>query len=338
MMEIGQNPPGIAVFGCGAWGRNHVRTLAALGALRAVHDADANVAADAALLAKVPARDPSDILADAAIAGIVIATPDATHVDIATRALNAGKHVLVEKPLAMNVSDGQALAALARDMGRTLMAGHILLYHPGFRTLWNIARGGALGEIRHMASKRLHMARGAPRHALWDLGPHDISMILAIAGRLPSTVQAQASSPLAQAPPQLVNLVLTFDDGASADIALSGVHPVKLHQFTIAGTEAFGIFEDSRGWEEKISLVRPGLGGADQNDPTPALQTRSLQPDEPLRLEIQAFLDAISGGPPPASSIIEALPVVRVLSAAQESLDCGRSVTLDRTAPDNLET
>ncbi len=338
MVEIEQNPPGIAVFGCGAWGRNHVRTLAALGALRAVCDADANVAADAALSAKVPARDSSDILADAAIAGIVIATPDATHADIATRALNAGKHVLVEKPLAMSVRDGQALGALARDKGRTLMAGHILLYHPGFRTLWDIARDGALGEIRHIASKRLHMARGAPRHALWDLGPHDISMILAIAGRLPVTVQAQAANPLALALPQLVNLVLTFDDGVSADITLSAIHPVKLHQFTIAGTEAFGIFEDSRGWEEKISLIRPGLRGADQGSPTPALETRPLQPDEPLRLEIQAFLDAIGGGPPPASSIIEALPVVRVLGAAQESLDCGHAVTLDSIAPDNLET
>jgi predicted dehydrogenase len=309
-----------------------------LGALRAVHDADSSVAADAAKSANVSARGLDDILADAAIAGVVIATPDATHADIATRALDAGKHVLVEKPLAMSVRDGAALSALARDKGRTLMAGHILLYHPGFLLLCDLARSGALGEIRHIASKRLHMARGAPRHAMWDLAPHDISMILAITGCLPATVRALAAAPLAHAPPQQVNLLLTFEDGPSADIALSAIHPVKLHQFTIAGTDAFGIFEDSRGWEEKVSLIRPGLGGGDPGAAAPVSETRPLPPEEPLRLEIQAFVDAMNGGPPPPSNAAEALQVVRVLGAAQDSLDSGDTVILDSTVHDNLET
>lgn len=338
MAELGQVSPGIAVIGCGAWGRNLVRTLAALGALRAVHDHNPVAAADAAELGNAPARGRDDILADAAIAGIVIATPDTTHADIATQALTAGKHVLVEKPLAMSVGDGAALSALARDKGRVLMTGHILLYHSGFLELRAMARSGALGEIRHIASKRLHMARGDPRHALWDLAPHDISMILAITGCLPTTVRAQAAAPLADAPPQQVNLALTFADGPSADIALSALHPVKLHQFTIAGTEAFGIFEDSRGWEEKVSLIRPGLGFSGPGAAAPVTETRPLQPEEPLRLEIQAFLDAVGGGPPPPSSAPEALRVVRVLGAAQESLDSGDLVVLDRTAHDNLET
>jgi UDP-2-acetamido-3-amino-2,3-dideoxy-glucuronate N-acetyltransferase len=315
-----------------------VRTLAALGALRAVHDADPNIAADAAKSGEVAARGLDDILADGAIAGIVIATPDATHADIATRALDAGKHVLVEKPLAMNVGDGAALSALARDKGRTLMAGHILLYHPGFLQLCDLAQSGALGEIRHIASKRLHIARGAPRHALWDLAPHDISMILAITGCLPATVRAQAAAPLADAPPQQVNLALTFADGPSADIALSAIHPVKLHQFTVAGTDAFGIFEDSRGWEEKVSLIRPGLDGGGPGAVAPVSEARPMPPEEPLRLELQAFVDAMGGGPPPSSNAAEALGVVRVLGAAQESLDSGDTVILDSTGHDHLET
>jgi len=338
MTETGQAPPLIAVIGCGAWGRNHVRTLAALGALGAVHDADPSVAADAAKSADVTPRGLDDILSDPVIAGIVIATPDASHADIATQALNAGKHVLVEKPLATSVTDGVALSALARDKGRTLMAGHILLYHPGFLQLRDMAQSGALGEVRHIASKRLHIARGAPRHALWDLAPHDISMILAITGRLPATVRAQSSAPLADAPPQQVNLMLTFEGGPSADIALSAIHPLKLHQFTVSGTDAFGIFEDSRDWEEKVSVIRPGLGGCGQGVAAPVLEARSLQPEEPLRLEIQAFLDAMGGGPPPPSSAAEALPVVRVLGAAQEALDSGDMVILDSTAHDHLET
>ncbi len=338
MAELGQVPPGIAVIGCGLWGRNLVRTLAALGALRAVHDHNPGAAAAAAKSGNVPARGPDDILADPAIAGIVIATPDATHADIATRALAAGKHVLVEKPLAMSVGDGAALSALARDKGRILMTGHILLYHPGFLELCDMARSGVLGEIRHIASKRLHIARGDPRDTLWDLAPHDVSMILAITGRLPATVRAQAAAPLAHAPPQQVNLALTFEDGTSADIALSALHPVKLHQFTVAGTKAFGIFEDSKGWEEKVSLIRPGLGESGPGAAAPVLEPRPLQPEEPLRLEIQAFLDAVGGGAAPPSSAPEALRVVRVLGAAQESLDSGDLVVLDRTAHDNLET
>ncbi|MEE8084531.1 MAG: Gfo/Idh/MocA family oxidoreductase [Alphaproteobacteria bacterium] len=338
MAESGQMPPGIAVIGCGLWGRNLVRTLAALGALRAVHDTDPDAAAAAAKLGDVPARGPDDILADPAIAGIVIATPDATHADIAARALAAGKPVLVEKPMAMSVGDGAALSALARDKGRTLMAGHILLYHPGFLQLCEMARSGVLGEVRHITSKRLHIARGAPRDTLWDLGPHDLSMILALTGCLPATVRAQAAAPLADAPPQQVNLQLTFADGPSADITLSALHPVKLHQFTIAGTEAFGIFEDSRGWDEKVSLIKPGLDGYGSGAAAPVTESRPLPPEEPLRLEMQAFLDAVGGGPPPANGAAEALEVVRVLGAAQESLDSGDLVVLDRTAHDNLET
>lgn len=338
MTILGQAPPAIAVVGCGAWGRNHVRTLAALGALRAVHDADSNTATETARSAQVVARGLEEILEDPEIGGIVIATPDATHADLATRALDAGKHVLVEKPLATSVSDAIALAALAKRKERTLMAGHILLYHSGFLQLRRMVQSGSLGDILHIASKRLHMARGAPRHALWDLAPHDVSMVLAITGRLPSTIRAQAATPLADAPPQQVNLLLTFEDGPSADIALSAIHPVKLHQLTVAGTDAFGIFEDSRDWKEKVFSIRPGLG-AEVPGAAPFISEPSpLQPEEPLLIEIKEFISAMDGGSPPPSGTAEAVDVIRVIGAAQESLDSGTTVILDNTPHDTLET
>lgn len=326
------------MIGCGAWGRNHVRTLVALGALRAVHDADPAAQGDAAQAGGVPASGLAQILGDPAIAGIVIATPDATHAEIAARALEAGKHVLVEKPLAMSVEDGRKLASLAREANLTLMAGHILLYHPGFLGLCDIARAGRLGEVRHISSKRHHIARGAPRHALWDLGPHDVSMVLELAGCLPAAVRTFATAPIEGAPPQQVNILLSFADGLSADISLSAVHPVKLHQITLAGTEAYGVFEDSLGWEEKLMIIRPGLEEPEAGAGSAKREPVALVAAEPLRLEIEAFLAAIAGGPAPASGAEEALDVVRVLAAAAESLKSGRMVTLDRTGHDNIET
>jgi predicted dehydrogenase len=132
--------------------------------------------------------------------------------------------------------------------------------------------------------------------------------------------------------------LLTFAAGLSADIALSSIHPVKLHQITVSGTDAFGIFEDSRGWEDKVSLIKPGLSGYATGVATPDVETLPLQPEEPLLREIQAFLEAIGGGPPPPSSATEALQVVRVLGAAQESLNSGEMVILDRPAHNHLET
>ncbi|MDH3240043.1 MAG: Gfo/Idh/MocA family oxidoreductase [Alphaproteobacteria bacterium] len=338
MTGSNQALPGIAVIGCGLWGRNHVRTLATLGALRAVHDADPDAAAAAAASGNVPTRSFDEILGDPAIDGVVIATPDATHAAIAQPALEAGKHVLVEKPMTTSTGDGARLVALASEAGLILMTGHILLYHPGFLRLRDLTRDGMLGSLRHIASKRHHIARGAPRHALWDLGPHDVSMVLELTGRLPSEVSAQAASPLENAPPQQVSLLLTYPDGLSADISLSAIHPVKLHQITVSGTAAFGVFEDSQDWQDKVTVIRPGLEGGGTAAGSPASETVPLEPDEPLRLEIEAFLGAICGGPPPPSNGREALEVVCVLAAAERSLTIGTAVTLDSAAHDNLET
>ncbi|MDX1483532.1 MAG: Gfo/Idh/MocA family oxidoreductase [Alphaproteobacteria bacterium] len=331
-------PPGIAVIGCGAWGRNHVRTLAALGALSAVNDAHGDRAAAAAAAAGVEVRSFEDVLAETAIDGVVIATPDGTHAELAAAALEAGKHVLVEKPMATSVAEGAHLAALAEDRGLVLMAGHILLFHPGFLRLVDLARGGALGSVRHIASKRLHIARGEPRHALWDLAPHDVSMILALTGALPAAVQGFAAAPIAGAPPQEARLLLTFAGGVSADISLSAVHPIKLHQIAVAGTSAYGIFEDSAEWADKLRLVRPGLGGYGSADTQASVEAMPLDPSEPLRLELEAFLDAIGGGGTPASGPGEALDVVRVVAAAERSIAQGIAVNLDRAPHDNLET
>ncbi len=311
--------PGVAVIGCGAWGRNHVRTFASLGALAAVADADAGVARTAAEATGVPARTLDEVLADGAVAAVAIAAPDALHAAIAARALEAGKHVLVEKPMAMTPAEAEGLATAAAQRGRVLMVGHILRYHAAFRRLEALARDGALGTLRHMAAKRLHVARGAPRHALWDLAPHDVSMMLALAGRLPRSLRAFAGAEIAGLP-QAGAVALDFGAGLTAEIAFSEIHPVKLHQIAVAGTEAQAVFEDSRGWDEKLALYRPGLEKAGM---APERAPVALEPGEPLAEEARAFLAAVAGGPAPPSDAAEGIAVVRVLAAAARSLASG---------------
>lgn len=319
-MTVPASAPRVAVIGCGAWGRNHVRTYAALGALGAVCDASTEAVCAAAEAAGVPARPVEDVLTDTAIDGVVIAAPDALHAKIAAQALAAGKHVLVEKPMAMTVADAEQIAKTARRDGRVLMVGHILRYHAAFQALEALVRDGRLGTVRHLESKRLHVAGGAPRHVLWDLAPHDVSMMLALAGRLPETVRAFAAAEIAEGRPQTATLALDFGGGLTGGITLSDIHPVKLHQIVVAGTVAQAVFEDSRGWDEKLALYRPGLGAAGQ---APAREALPLRPGEPLADEARAFLAAIAGGPAPVTDAAEGLWVVRVLAAAARAIATG---------------
>lgn len=312
--------PRVAVAGCGAWGRNHVRTFQALGALAAVSDASADAAEAAAAASGVPARAWNDILQDRAIDAVVIAAPDALHAEMGRAALAAGKHALVEKPMAMSVADAEAMAAAARVKGLVLMTGHILRYHAGFRRLQDLVRDGAVGRPRHISARRLHLAPGAPRHALWDLGPHDLSMILALAGGLPCTVRA-AYTAAAGDVPQAGMMALDFGDGLTSEVTFSAIAPVKLHQITVAGDMAQAVFEDSRPWPEKLALFRPGL---QIPRVAPAREAVALDSGEPLAEEARAFLAAIGGGAQPPSVADEAIPVIRVLAAAARAAASGR--------------
>ncbi len=314
--------PGVAVIGCGAWGRNHVRTFNTLGRLVAVADAAPESAEAAAAAAGVPARSFEDILRDDAIAAVVIATPDAAHADMARRALEAGKHVLVEKPMSLSVADAEALAETADKRSRVLMTGHILRFHAGFRRLLQDLPN--IGKISHIAARRLHLAGGAPRHALWDLGPHDLSMILAITGELPRRVAATLQCETAPGKPQLGHMTLEFTGGLGADISFSNIHPVKLHQLCVSGMDGQIVFEDSKPWPEKLAHYRPGLT---QPGMAPPREAVALEPGEPLREEAQAFIDAIEGGLMPPSGAVEAIAVIRVLAAAERAAHSGQHET-----------
>src|SRR5580704_1128343 len=186
----------VSVIGCGYWGRNLVRNFHALGALESVCDLDDELLTN--LRGEYRVATTSDyeaILSDSTVEAVALATPAAQHYAMAKAALEAGKHVFVEKPLALDVSEGQALVKLSKGLGLTLMVGHILEYHPAIVELRRLIREGHLGKIQYISSSRLNLGKlRTEENILWSFAPHDISVILQMLGEMPSSVAAHGGS------------------------------------------------------------------------------------------------------------------------------------------------
>jgi len=215
--------PRIAIVGCGNWGRNLVRNMRDLGSLAMVCD----VTEDGRALAKEIAPD-AQIVGDleAVLAepvdGVMIATPAETHHDLALRCLAAGKDVFCEKPLAVTYAQGIEMVRQANDLGRLLMVGHVLEYHPGIERLLELVREGALGKVRYIYSNRLSLGKvRREENALWSFAPHDIAVILRLVGDLPFQVVACGGS---YVQPNIADVTVTqllFDNGVRAHIFVS---------------------------------------------------------------------------------------------------------------------
>jgi predicted dehydrogenase len=175
--------PRIAVLGCGYWGSNHIRTLKALGALHAVSDANRARAEGFASEQDCLAIDPTELFSRDDVDAIVMALPPQFHSEAAIKAVEAGKDVLVEKPVALTVADAERAVAAAKANNRIFMVGHVLRFHPAFEKLKSLIDSGELGEVKYVHAHRLGLGKfHTENDALWDLAPHDLSMILAITG------------------------------------------------------------------------------------------------------------------------------------------------------------
>jgi len=314
--------PHIAVIGCGHWGKNLVRNFHAMGVLAAVVDASPQGRATAAQIApEVPVHTTIDaILADRSITGVVIATPAETHADVTTRALQADKDVLCEKPLALRYEDARRVHDLANERGRILMVGHILEYHPAIRKLQELVQEGVLGRIRYIYSNRTNLGKvRREENILWSFAPHDIAVILRLVGALPFQVIAAGG---AYVQPNIADVTVTqllFDNGVAAHIFVSWLNPFKEQKLVVVGSLRMATFDDVR---RELVLHEQHVDVKD-GEPVPVRGDGNVIPyaaDEPLRLECQAFLDAITTRKPPITDGESALRVLRVLQAAQRSL------------------
>jgi UDP-2-acetamido-3-amino-2,3-dideoxy-glucuronate N-acetyltransferase len=323
--------PKVAVVGCGRWGRNHVRNYAELGALAGAVDADPALAAEQAGRFGVPALTFEEAIEDPGITGLAFALPPSQNLPLGRRAMEAGKHLFVEKPLALSVADGEALCALAEDHGRVLMVGHILQYHPAFAHLLGLVRDGRLGRLVSLVSTRLDL--GAIRRqedAMWALAPHDVSMVLALLGSEPVRVEAFAGYHTHQEIADTTTVALTFPDGAAAEIRSSWLHPYKEQRLVAVGTDAMAVFDDREPWERKLVLhayriaETGGTALIERSDPEPV----AVVSGEPLRLECRQFLHSIASGERPPTDGREGLRVLRILEAASSVLQSSHQATL----------
>ena len=311
----------VGVAGCGYWGKNHVRNFQQLGALAAVVDpsrAGRDLARQIAPSVQV-FSDFQEFL-KAGIDGVVLATPARSHADLAIRAMQAGKDVLVEKPLAVTYGEARKLCDLADRLERMLMVGHVLEYHPSFIALQQQVNSGRLGEIHYLYSNRLSLGQvRKDENVLWSFAPHDIEMLLTITQQTPKRVLASGSQMLQPGVDDLVQVRLEFSKGLQGHVLISWINPIKEQRLVVIGNKAMAVFDGVSGalsiQECSFSTQTGLLKGK--------LEIIDAPQVEPLSLECAAFLDSMNSRRPSKTNARQSLNVVAVLEAAQASLQLG---------------
>ncbi|MGQ9599923.1 MAG: Gfo/Idh/MocA family protein [Anaerolineae bacterium] len=324
MITLGQ-------IGLGRWGPNVLRNFVNLPNSRVKVCCDLDERALGKVKASYPdlrtTQDYAELLHDPEIDAIVITSSARSHYGLAKAALEHGKHVFVEKPLALRVTEGEELVLLARERDLRLMVGHLLLYHPAVRRLKAYIDSGELGEIRYIYSQRLNLGQvRQDENAMWSLAPHDISVALYLLDRGPESVSAQGRDYLRVGVPDLVFLTMNFANGVLAHCHVSWLDPHKVRSFTVVGSKKMAVFDDMAG-REKLRIFDQGVdfpevGYGDLHTLRFGdIYIPRIDMTEPLALECQHFLECIREGKTPLTDGENGLAVLRVLTAAQQSLD-----------------
>jgi predicted dehydrogenase len=307
----------VAQIGVGQWGKNLARNFAELTDLAWLCDVDTQQHAE--LAQRYPdvllTASLDDVLADGSVEAVVIATPVPTHFELARRALDAGKHVFVEKPPAMRAAELEELCDLAEERGRVLMPGHLLLYHPGVRKLKEIVASGELGEVLYVYGNRQNLGTfRTNENALWSLGVHDLSVLLYLIEEEPSEVRAHGNAFLSQGVEDVVFCYLRFPSGKMAHMHLSWLDPHKIRRITVVGNERMAVFDDMER-DRKITVYD------NWRTRTGDIYSPNVEPTEPLRLECRHFVQLVEGEGDPHQAARDAVPVVRALEQLQASLE-----------------
>ncbi len=328
---MSDRPARIGVAGLGYWGPNLARNFAALAGSELRWCCDPSSEARERAAATFPGvqvtGDFDELLRDPMLDAIVLATPVATHAELASRALEAGKHCFVEKPLAQSVAEAEAVVAAAEASGRTLMVGHLLEYHPAVRKLKELIASGELGErIYYIYGNRLNLGKlRADENALWSLGAHDVSVVLHLTGEEPYELVAHGESYLRSGIEDVVFCFLRFPSGLSAHLHLSWLDPHKERRMVVVGSRRMASFDDMA-LEGKLTVYDKGFdedarGYGEYITRTGAIYCPQIPNVEPLRLECEHFLTSLRTGARPASDGESGLRVVRVLAELQRSLE-----------------
>jgi predicted dehydrogenase len=329
-------PIGIAVVGTGDWGANLVRNFASLPGARLVALCDSDPQRLAKASAGVPgarAVDRVEALATMPdVQAVVISASAVSHYPLARTMLEAGRDVYVEKPLALEVAHAEELVRMARERARILMVGHLLLHHPAVRYLKGLVDKGELGDIFYLYSQRVNLGKvRRDENALWSFAPHDLSVILHLLGKEPVDVVARGSAFLQGRVEDVVFVDMRFPGGQLAHVHVSWLDPHKLRKLTVVGSKKMVVFDDMEA-SEKVRIYDKGVdrAGGEVVSYGDALTVRSgdiliprISLQEPLKLECQHFVECVRERRTPLTDGEDGLRVVRVLAAAQASLERG---------------
>ncbi|MHC2258108.1 putative dehydrogenase [Bradyrhizobium embrapense] len=331
-IHAAKSGPSLAVIGCGYWGAKHIRVGHDIGA-RVSMAADTRSDRLEYVKSQYPSvavsRDFDAILDDPSIDGVIIATPAVTHFELARAALNAGKHALVEKPLAMTSAHCRELIAMAEERKRVLMVGHTFEYHPAVGVMRQMIRSGSLGELYYIDSRRLNLGLYRPdANVLWDLAPHDLSIIFFLLEEVAHNIGAWGCAHVLPDVEDVVYAKLGFKSGPTAHVHVSWLDPVKVRQITVVGSDAMLVFDDVEP-SEKVRVYqkrfRPRINGDSYADFQSAyhhgdVHIPAISSSEPLKLELLDFVNAIKTGTQPVANGAHGLRVVEALEAASECL------------------
>jgi predicted dehydrogenase len=339
--ELG--PLNVAVVGYGYWGPNLVRNVSASSAMRLAALCERDSTRADAFRARTPGvtieSDFDQLLLDPSIDAVVVATPPNTHYALCKRALQAGKHVLVEKPLAKTSAQARELIELAAQRGLVIMPGHTFLYSPAVNKVRDLINHNAVGEVYFVTSSRMNLGNYQPDGVVCDLAPHDLSILLHWLDRPIVQVSASARNIFQEHVAETAFITLTFDGGTTANVQVSWLAPRKMRQMLIVGSRRMISYDDTLS-DEPVRLYDRGMEfSTPESFGEYQLTYRSgdvviprVEPAEPLALELQDFARAILTGSTPVSHAQLGFEVVAAIEAIEESqMRGGEPVMLDAT-------
>jgi len=296
-----------------------VRNFYDLGALAAICDPNAELAKQYATKYSVNNFSFDQIIKDEFIEGVVLAVPAPLHSSLAIKAMNAGKHAYVEKPLAMNQTEARRMIDTSKDQEVNLMVGHLLQFHPVFIRVRELVASGELGGLSYIYSNRLSFGKvRSEEDVIWSFAPHDISMILSLTGQEPELVRTESVNILSSNIADKATVHMEFTSGLKAHISVSWLHPYKEQKLVVIGESAMAVFDDTKPWEQKLALYRHKI---DITGELPSLGKSNVEyievpQSEPLKNECRHFIDVVNRGLMPITDGDEGLRVLNVLSAA----------------------
>ena len=327
----------IGVIGCGYWGPNIIRNFADLPEAELAVVADRDEEKRDKVLRRYPSvrgvADGDEILRDETVGAVAIVTDAESHYELTKKALEAGKHVLVEKPLTMRPEESEELARLAEEKNLVLMVGHTFEYNPAVRALKELTRRDDFGPIRYIYSTRVNLGIFRPGiNAMWNLAPHDLSILFYLLEEEPVGVIALGRSFIKPEVEDVVFLFVEFSSGSVAHVHVSWLDPSKVRRTTVVGERQMAVYDDLDS-EQKLKLYDRGFestlfeDGGIQDYQVRLRAGDILAPriktTEPLRLECSHFVECVREGGRPLTDGWNGHRVVRTLHAAQRSLEAG---------------